>query len=104
MILGVAYAACVGARGIKRRKPKRELPDFVDHLPPGDEQRVFGRFSSSVYSPDGGVERAWFFGRQLRHPPEHMGRDALRFMLLALPIVLGFVGVMMLIAFMFHRG
>ena len=95
----------VGARGIKRRKPKHELHDFTDDLTPGDEQRLFGRFRWGNYSPAGNLERNGFFWRQLsRGGHDHAGRDALQFMLYALPFVLAFVAVMMLLAFMFHHA
>jgi hypothetical protein len=55
----------VGASGIRRRKPRRELPR-VESLPPGDADRVFGRFSWGGFSPAGNLERNGFFWRQLR--------------------------------------
>jgi hypothetical protein len=54
----------VGSSGIKRRKPKHELPDASD-LTPGDQRRLFGNFTWGAYSPAGAVERNGFFWRQL---------------------------------------
>jgi hypothetical protein len=54
----------MGARGIRRRKHHRALPT-VDPLPPGDDERVFGRFRWGAYSPAGSLERSGFFWRQL---------------------------------------
>ena len=55
----------MGAQGIRRRKPRHPLPD-VKNLPPGDEQRLFGRFTWGAYSPAGAMERGGFMLRQLR--------------------------------------
>jgi hypothetical protein len=57
----------VGSSGIKRRKPKRELPDEPDlpDLTPGDQRRLFGNFTWGGYSPAGALERNGFFWRQV---------------------------------------
>jgi hypothetical protein len=95
----------VGARGIKRRKPKRELHDFTDHLAPGDERRVFGRFENSTFSPMGNVERSWFFGRQLARGDDGRAfRNALRMLWLSLPIIAALVLAIMLLAFVVQHA
>ena len=95
----------MGARGIKRRKPKRELPSFVDHLPPGDQRRVFGQFENSMWSPMGGVERSWFFGRQLRRGSNrHPLRQSLLMLWWSLPIILGFIALCMILAFVVQHA
>jgi hypothetical protein len=83
----------VGARGIKRRKPKREPRDLTADLSSDDDRRVFGRFRWGTYSPAGTLERGAFFGRQLgRNGSDHAGRRSLRLLYLSLP-VLAVVGV-----------
>jgi hypothetical protein len=92
--------AAVGARGIKRRKPKRELRDFTDDLTPGDEQRLFGRFRWGAYTPAGNLERFGFLTRQLaRGGNDHAGRDSFRLLWLSLPIIAGVLLVMALVVF-----
>jgi hypothetical protein len=84
----------VGAQGIKRRKPKRQLRDFTDDLAPGDEQRVFGRFQWGSYSPAGAFERGAFFMRQVaRNGTDHAGRKSLRMLYLSLPAIAVVLGV-----------
>jgi hypothetical protein len=53
----------MGRQGIKRRKPRRELPD-TDNVSEGDVDRLFGRFRWNEYSPAGNLERSGFFWRQ----------------------------------------
>jgi hypothetical protein len=55
----------MGAQGIRRRKPRRKLPD-VGGMTEGDVGRLFGRFTWGAYSPAGGLERGGYFLRQLR--------------------------------------
>jgi hypothetical protein len=88
----------VGAQGIKRRKPKRELRDLTDDLAPGDEQRVFGRFQWGNYTPAGNLERSGFFLRQLsRNGTDHAGRKSLRLLYLSLPAIALVLGVIMVV-------
>jgi hypothetical protein len=78
----------VGARGIKRRKPKRELRDLSANLSSDDERRVFGRFQWSTSSPAGAFERGEFFVRHLgRNGSDHAGRKSLRLLCLTLPML-----------------
>jgi hypothetical protein len=96
----------VGAQGIKRRKPKRELRDLTDDLSPGDEQRVFGRFQWGSYSPAGTYERFAFFMRQLsRNGADHAGRKSLRMLYLSLPVIaLVFGAVVLVMTVLAHLG
>ena len=55
----------MGAQGIRRRKWRHDLPG-VEQMPPGDVDRLFGRFRWGAYSPAGNLERNGFFLRQLR--------------------------------------
>ena len=88
----------MGAQGIKRRKPKRELRDLTDDLAPGDERRVFGRFENDTYTPMGSIERGGFFLRQLsRNGADHAGRDSLRLLYLSLPAIAAVLGVLWLV-------
>ena len=54
----------MGRAGIRRRKPRHDLPPAAE-LPPGDADRVFGRFTWGAYSPAGNLERNGFLWRQL---------------------------------------
>jgi hypothetical protein len=88
----------MGAQGIKRRKPKRELRDLTDQLTPGDEQRVFGRFQWGTYSPAGTLERGMFFIRQrARGGSDHAGRKSLRLLSLSLPAIALVLGAIVLV-------
>jgi hypothetical protein len=88
----------VGAQGIKRRKPKRELRDLTDDLAPGDERRVFGRFESDTYTPAGTFERGGFFLRQLkRNGTDHAGSKSLRLLYLSLPAIALVLGALILV-------
>ncbi len=69
--LRVRDNAVMGAAGIRRRKKHHKLPE-PEVLPPGDADRVFGRFTWGAYSPAGNLERNGFFWRQLRR---RRGRD-----------------------------
>jgi hypothetical protein len=90
----------MGARGIKRRKPKRELRDLTDDLAPGDDRRVFGRFQWGTYSPAGTLERAGFFARQLRrNGNDHAGRKSFRLLYLSLPIIAVAVVAIVIVAY-----
>jgi hypothetical protein len=55
----------VGASGIKRRKPKRKLPEPHVDMTPGDQRRAFGQFTWGSFSPAGAMEREGFFWRQV---------------------------------------
>jgi hypothetical protein len=95
----------VGARGIKRRKPKRELHDFTSHLPPGDQRRVFGQFENGTFSPMGNIERSWFFGRQLaRGENDRAFRNALRMLWLSLPIIAALALAIVVLAFVVQHA
>ena len=88
----------MGARGIKRRKPKRELRDLTDDLAPGDERRVFGRFENDTYTPMGSLERGGFFLRQLsRNGSDHAGRKSLRLLYLSLPAIALVLGALIIV-------
>jgi hypothetical protein len=84
---------CVGASGIRRRKKRRQLPE-PQALPPGDEDRLFGRFSWGTYSPAGTLERNGLFWRQLRR---YRRRDQWKtfgyvlWAMIAVPILLGLI-------------
>ena len=91
---------CVGAAGIRRRKKRRKLPE-PEHLPPGDVNRLFGRFTWGTYSPAGTLERNGFFWRQLGR---RRGRDRLRIfgsLMWALVAIPTLIGIVWFIAHMF---
>lgn len=93
----------MGASGIKRRKPKRELRDLTDDLSPGDQRRMFGRFESGAYTPMGTIERGGFFLRQwARCGSDHAGRKSLRLPYLSVPLVA--VGLVVLVTVVFVLG
>jgi hypothetical protein len=91
----------MGAAGIRRRKKRRELPPR-DALPPGDADRVFGRFTWGAYTPAGSLERNGFLWRQLRRRRGRDGWKIVGYGLWALLVVPLFLSLVFLVVYLFR--
>ena len=61
----------MGSQGIRRRKPVRHLPKITEELPPIEQERAFGNFRWSQFSPAGSLERTLFIIRQIKRRHDH---------------------------------
>lgn len=65
------YDFGVGSQGIRRRKPVRQLPKITEELSPIEQERAFGNFRWSQFSPAGSLERTLFVIRQAKRRHDH---------------------------------